>query len=244
MINKIDQYFYDSWIQTTGEGWTKKQVAVSYAFSVIFALAVVLYSVFADLKWSWIQMAVVGLIAWDLGGGVLGYNHKAIKQRQLKEKNNVHYYHHNLQHIHPLILVFFNNKLILPILAIYWFATFMIYVEILEISPRTGERKISKTGEVVVVGYEVLIAVFLIILSFIVPDVDSRIKLFGILIYGALPILTFILLKVPVAFQRTASIMMVSTMLIAGMYIGAPKGFEWLIPIYYLKLLTGFTAKE
>ena len=244
MFARINKYFYDSWIQTAGEGWTKKQVAISYAFSVVFALAVVFYSQFAGLGWSWIQKLATGLIAWDLSGGGLGYNHKAIKLRQVKEKNNLHYFHHNLQHIHPLMLMFFTNELILFILTVYWFLTFMLYVELLEVSVQTGQRKIGRPGEIAALILEVVVALFLIIISYYAKGIDSDYRIYGILLYGSLVVMTYVLLKVPVAFQRTTSIMMVVIMLVLGMYTFVPRGFEWLIPVYYLKLLTGFTAKE
>lgn len=244
MFAKINEYFYESWIQTAGEGWTKKQVAISYAFSVVFALAVVFYSQFTGLEWSLIQKLAAGLIAWDLGGGVLGYNHKAIKLRQAKEKDNLHYFHHNLQHIHPLMLIFFNNELILFILTVYWFLTFMLYVELLEVSVQTGQRKIGRSGEIAAIILEVTVALFLIVTSYYAKGINSDYRIYGILLYGALVVMTYALLKVPIAFQRTASIMMVVTMVVLGMYTFIPQGFEWLIPVYYLKLLTGFTAKE
>ena len=244
MIGKLKTYFYESWIQITGQGWTKKQVAVGYAFSILFGMAVAFYGSYANLEWSGLQMIIIGLLAWDLGGGVIGYNHPAIKKRQVLEKGNIHYYHHNLQHIHPLILIFFNNSVVLTILVIYWAITFLVYVELLEISPQTGKRSIEGKGEVIVVGVEVAIAFVLIVLSFILPNVNAQLRLFGVLIYSLLPILTFLLLRVPITFQRTGSIMMVAAMVIVGMYVGIPNGFEWLIPIYYLKLLSGFTAKE
>lgn len=244
MIEQVKTLFYDSWIQITGEGWTKKQVAIGYIFSFLFGLAVAIYSKTVGAEWSFLQMLVIGFLAWDLCGGVVAYNHPALMKRQLLEKGNIHYYHHNLQHIHPLILVFFHNSLVLTIIATYWAITFLIYVDLLEISPKTGKRRIEGKGEIIVVGIEIVIAIFLIALSFILPNVDNHLRLFGVLIYGVLPILTFILLRIPATFQRTGSIMMVAAMVIVGMYIGVPNGFEWLIPIYYLKLLTGFTAKE
>ena len=244
MIAKIKIYFYESWIQITGEGWTEKQVTFGYLFSLLFGIAVAMYPKFTGVEWSSLQMIVVGLLAWDLSGGVVGYNHPAIKKRQLMEKGNLHYYHHNLQHIHPLILIFLNNTPVLTVITIYWAITFVIYVELLEISPQTGKRKIEGKGEGIVVGIEVIVAILLIALSFLLPDVNNHVRVFGVLTYSAIPILTFLLLKIPVTFQRTGAIMMVAAMVVVGMYIGVPNGFEWLIPIYFLKLLSGFTAKE
>ena len=244
MLNKISQYLYKSWIQTAGEGWTKKQVLFGYFFSVLFAAIVVGYSFFANLQWSWIQILVTAMIAWDLGGGVIGYNHKSIKIRQSKEKGRLHFFHHNLQHIHPLIIIFFYNERILLGVFIYWFITFMFYVELLEISPESGKRKLSSKGEKIVIIIEIIVAIFLVTLSFAVNGVLPEYRTFGLIAYISLPILTIILISLPITFQRTSSIVIVSLMILVSMYIKIPAGFVWLYPVYFLKLLTGFTAKE
>ena len=140
--------------------------------------------------------------------------------------------------------MFFTNELILFILTVYWFLTFMLYIELLEVSVQTGQRKIGRPGEIAALILEVVVALFLIIISYYAKGIDSDYRIYGILLYGSLVVMTYVLLKVPVAFQRTTSIMMVVIMLVLGMYTFVPRGFEWLIPVYYLKLLTGFTAKE
>ena len=244
IMKKKLNYFYNSWIQTTGKGWTGKQVFVGYIFSIIFALAVVFYSFFANLHWTWIQIFAIALIAWDLGGGVLGYNHKSIKIRQSKEKSKLHFFHHNLQHIHPLILIFFNNDMILLGLTVYWFLTFLFYVELLEVNPDTATRRLLKKGEQLTIVFEVIVAVIIVVLSFLIDNVSAEFRTFGIITYGSLPILTIFLIYIPISFQRTISISMVMTMIIISMYIKIPNGFIWFYPVYYLKLLTGFTAKE
>jgi len=33
-------------------------------------------------------------------------------------------------------------------------------------------------------------------------------------------------------------------MIVIGLCLSPPAGFQWLLPVYYLKLLVGFTAKE
>ncbi|MCP4136190.1 MAG: hypothetical protein GY754_34785 [bacterium] len=244
MLNKILTYFYDSWVRTTGKEWTGKQVLVSYIFSVLFAGAIVLYSFIANLHWSWIQILAAALISWDLGGGVLGYNHKAIKIRQAGEKSTLHFFHHNLQHIHPLMLIFFNNGPMLLGLSIYWFVSFFLYVEFLEINPETGKRKLSKSGEKIVIAFEIVLAAVLVTLSFVMNNVSPDHRTFGLIVYGALPVLTLILINIPVSFQRTFSMLLVVSMIAISMYMPVPPGFSWLIPVYFLKLLTGFTAKE
>ncbi|MCG8337555.1 MAG: hypothetical protein MJE63_23890 [Proteobacteria bacterium] len=242
--NPVLRYLFNSWIQTCGIGWAKWQVFIAYTFSILFALGLLFYAKMFGLEWSWIQMAVAGLIAWDLFGGVIGYNHIAIKRRSSKETSQLPPLHHNLQHIHPLILMFFNNEYWLIGVTVYWFVTFILYVEFLEIIPSTGQRRLGKNGQKVVIGFECLVAVFLIVVSFFVSDIPTNFQVYGISIYIALCIFTLILINIPLTFQRTTAIIEVVGIVFLGMALSPPAGFQWVIPVYFLKLLVGFTAKE
>jgi len=219
-------------------------VSISYLFSVLFAVSVVLYSFIANLNWSGIQIFAAAWLAWDFGGGVIGYSHKAIKQQVSKKQNNLHFFHHNLVHTHPLILIFFNNEPILFGLTIFSIVSFFLYVELLEVNPKTGIRKITEKGEKTVIIFEIIVATALVIVSFLVENIPYNFQLFGIVVYGSLIIFTIILINIPLSFQRTSSIMFVISMIIVGMFISVPNGFEWFIPVYFLKLLAGYTAKE
>ena len=242
--NSVLRYFFNSWIQTCGVGWTHWQVFIAYVFSILFALGLLFFAKITGLEWSWIQMIVAGLIAWDLFGGVIGYNHIAIKRRSLKEGSRLPPLHHNLQHIHPLMLMFFNNEYWLLGITAYWFVTFFLYVEFLEIIPNTGQRRLGKKGQIVVIGFECLVAIFLVVASFFVSDIPTNFQVFGISTYIALCIFTLILIHIPLAFQRTTAIIEVVGIVFLGMALSPPTGFQWVIPVYFLKLLVGFTAKE
>ncbi len=244
MMKTLTNYLYSAWIQAAGEGWTKKQVLVSYLFSAFFAGSVVAYSLVANLNWSGIQLLAAAWIAWDLGGGVIGYNHKAIKRRTEKEESNLHFYHHNLLHIHPLLLIFFHNPIMLLGLTLLHVISFFTYVELLEVIPETGKRKMDKKGELRVIIVVAAIALTLIILSFFLKSIPHDFQVFGIANYCFLILFTLILINTPIAFQRTGSIMLVVIMIIVSMFITVPNGFEWFIPVYFLKLLAGYTAKE
>ena len=73
--NAILRYLHDSWIQACGVGWTHGQIHIAYVFSILLAMGVLLAAYTGGLEWSWVQMTVAGLLAWDLFGGVIGYNH-------------------------------------------------------------------------------------------------------------------------------------------------------------------------
>lgn len=242
--NPVLRYLYDSWIQTCGVGWTPSQVFVGYLFSVLLALGVLLAAYVNGWGWSWVQIAAAALLAWDLFGGMIGYNHPAMKRRRLQEASDVPVWHNNLQHIHPLILIFFNNPAWLLGVTFYWFATFFLYVEFLEIVPATGRRRLSTTAQKWVIGFEIAVALALIGVSFVVAHVPADFRLYGMVVYGGLVLATFILIRTPLVFQRTTAAIALVSMIVIGLYLSPPAGFQWLLPVYYLKLLVGFTAKE
>ncbi len=242
--NPILRYLYDSWIQTCGVGWTPGQIFVGYVFSVLLVFGVLLAAYIGGLDWSWVQIAATVLLAWDLFGGMLGYNHPAMKHRRLQETSDVPVWHHNLQHIHPLILIFFDNPAWLLGVTLYWFATFFLYVEFLEIVPATGKRRLSATAQKWVIGFEIVIALALIVASFVVADVPTDFRLYGTVVYGGLVFATFILIRTPLVFQRTTAMIGLVSMIVIGLFLSPPAGFQWLLPVYFLKVLVGFTAKE
>lgn len=244
MASRVAVYLYDSWIRACGAGWTRRQVFVGYASSLTFPLLLLAYAAHADLGWSTVQTVAALLIAWDLCGGAIGYAHRAIKERNLRESGRVHFLHHNLQHIHPLILMFFHDPRWLLALTAYWLATFFAYVELLEADPETGRRRISRTGEKWVVVFEIAVAATLIGASFWTDGVSPESRAYGVCSYALLGLSTLVLIHVPVPFQRTVAVLLVVLMVFAGLFLVVPRGFEWLLPVYGLKLLVGYTAKE
>lgn len=242
--NPISRYLFNIWIQTCGVGWRPQQVWLSYMFSVLLALGVLLAAYFNGLEWSWIQKTAAALIAWDLICGMIGYNHPAIKHRRLHETSNVPVWHHNLQHIHPLILIFFNNPTWLMGVLLYWFISLFLYTEFLEIVPGTGKRRLSATKQKWVIGFEIAVVISLIAASYFVADVPAEFRLYGLVVYGGLALATIILIHMPLAFQRTTAVIALVCILIVSLVISPPAGFQWMLPVYFLKLLVGYTAKE
>ena len=175
---------------------------------------------------------------------MIGYNHPAIKRRRIQETSNLPVWHHNLQHIHPLFLIFFDNSAWLLGVTAYWFVTFFLYVEFLEIVPATGMRRLSVTAQKRVVGLEVAVALALICMSFVIADVPADFRMFGMVVYGGLVVATVVLIRTPVDFQRTTAVIALVAMIVLGLSLSPPAGFQWLLPVYFLKLLVGFTAKD
>ena len=223
--NPILRKLYDIWIQVCGVGWTPGQIFIGYVFFVLVPLGVLLAAYVGGLRWSWVQMVAAGLLAWDLSGGVLGYNHPAMKHRRLQETSNLPVWHHNLQHIHPLILIFFNNPSILLGVMLYWFVTFFLYAEFLEIVPATGKRRLGEAGQKWVIGFEIAVALALISVSFVVADVSVDFRRYGIVVYSGLVLATFILIRTPLAFQRTTAVIALVSIIVIGQFLSPPTGF-------------------
>ena len=217
-----------------------------FAHGTAIALtAAVLIAAYAnDLDWSSAQYVVAALLAWDLLLGVIGYSHSAIARRRSQESSNLPVWHHNLQHIHPLILIYFDQPGLLLGVTAYWFVTFLLYVEFLEVIPATGRRRLSVTAQKRVIGIEVLVSLVLVGMSFGVADITASAQVFGVTVYGGLVIATAVLIHTPVNFQRTIAVIALVVMTVVSLFLSPPAGFEWLVPVYFLKLLVGFTAKE
>ncbi|MBC8504775.1 MAG: hypothetical protein H8D34_07940 [Chloroflexi bacterium] len=242
--NPFFRYWFDSWIRACGVGWTPRQVLVGYGLSILLPIGVLVAAKVAGLDWTWQQMIVAALIAWDMGGGVAGYNHQAMKRRRLGEVSHIPIWHHNLLHVHPLLSIFFNQPNWALALTLIWFISLFLYVEFLEVDPKTGKRRFGESAQKWVVVLEVVIALTLSAVSFWVPSITPEVRLYGIFLYAGLAVATFIILHTPLNFQRTAAVILMVCMIVASQFFALPAGFEWLLPIYLLKLLVGFTAKE
>ena len=242
--NPVTRYLLKSWTQTCGVGWSPKQIAFAYATSIALTVVVLVAAYVNGLNWSWAQYVVAALLAWDLLLGVIGYSHPAIKRRRDRESSNLPVWHHNLQHIHPLILIYFDQPVLLLGIGAYWFVTFLLYVEYLEVVPATGRRRLGVTAQKWVVGIEAAVALGLIGMSFVVVDATASFQVYGVAVYGGLVVATAVLTRAPANFQRTIAVVALVTMTVVSLFLSPPAGFEWLVPVFFLKLLVGFTARE
>ena len=239
--NQPLRYLYDSWVKTCGVGWTPAQVWLGYAFSVLAAVGVVGAASYRDLHWSPAQMVVAGLLAWDLFGGAVGYNHPARQSRRHQADEPRLLWQHNLQHIHPLIVMFFADTSVLVAVAAYWFVTFLLYVELLEADPRTSTRRWGDSAQRRVLGFEMVVVLALVVLAGSTAAVDNGSRVYGMVVFGGMVLFTAAVACSPAVFQRTAGVMAMLAMVVIGLYLSPPAGFEWLVPVYFVKLLVGYT---
>ncbi|MFW9834684.1 MAG: hypothetical protein ACFFEK_11860 [Candidatus Thorarchaeota archaeon] len=64
-------------------------------------------------------------------------------------------------------------------------------------------------------------------------------------VYGYLLVSSLIVLGIPLYLKRPVSVLMVSGAIVLNAYIISPiPGFEWFIPIFMLKLVTGHIVRE
>ena len=68
---------------------------------------------------------------------------------------------------------------------------------------------------------------------------------YGLFWYLMLQISVLTVIKTPLYLQRPVSMLIIVTaLLINGYFISSPTGFEWLIPVLFLKIVYGHTVKE
>lgn len=68
---------------------------------------------------------------------------------------------------------------------------------------------------------------------------------YGLFWYLILQISVLTVIKTPLYLQRPVSMLIIVTaLLINGYFISSPTGFEWLIPVLFLKIVYGHTVKE
>lgn len=239
--NSTLRYFYESWVQACGPGWTPVQVAVGYTGSIVLATAVVLLAHLGGAGWTWWQTAVVAVMSWDLFGGVIGYNNPAMVRRQVQDSVGQGVWHHNFQHVHPLVLIFFANKFALICVAAYWFVTFLLFVELLEPRPKTGAPRLGMRGQRWALRFEILAALGLVTVSWFTPDVSNELRIFGGVVFGLQLLSTLVITRIPFGFRPTVGAICAVTVIVLSQQFTIPLGLVWFVPVYVIKLLIGFT---
>jgi hypothetical protein len=236
-------FVHRQWVALCGPGWSKGEVWFSMAACTALGMWYAMNAWVSGYNWTLLQYIVAGLLAWDLVGGAIGYNSTYMKRHRYGDESLLAPIHHNLQHIHPLIVALFHTAW-LPWVSAYWLVTFFLYGEFLE--PREdGKRKLGAKGELGVVVFELLVAVTLAVTAFTVPGARPAMGFYAVVVYFNLLPLTFIVHHSPVNMQRPVAVLCVIVMcFLSGTFLSIPLGFAWLIPVYYIKLIMGYTAKE
>jgi hypothetical protein len=140
-------------------------------------------------------------------------------------------------HIHPLMVAFFYVDWMLPWLFGYWLVVFILYSELMEPKPKVNQR-----GEIAIIVYQAMVGIGLIVSAFLI---EGALAVYGLVTFVSLIVLTLVVFSTPVKQQRfVAAIAVVVMCCINGTVLEAPKGFIWLVPVLFIKLILGFTAKD
>lgn len=113
------------WDRFIGPSATRAENALILLSAVLFTAAVVAYALLADLGWSALQLTVVALLAFDIGGGVPANASNSAKRwyHRLGQGFREHFAP-PLAHVHPFVLA-----LMFP--GFGWGAATMIYAYLL-----------------------------------------------------------------------------------------------------------------
>jgi len=234
---KHNNYLYKQWVSLCGPGWSVGEVWFNFLVATALGILLPFYAYIAGYEWSIWQMIIAGVIIWDLTGGAIGYNTNYLKKKRAGSKSILTPLHHNLVHIHPLMVAFFYVDWMLPWLFGYWLVVFILYSELMEPKPKVGRR-----GEISIIVYQSMVGIGLMASAFLVEGAQA---VYGLVTFVSMIVLTLVVFFTPLKQQRFAAAIGVVVMCcINGTVIEAPKGFIWLVPVLFIKLILGFTAKD
>jgi hypothetical protein len=194
-----------------------------------------LYSELAGWGWSAIQQIAAGFLVFDLVGGAIAYNSAPSKLDRFDRSGLMDYLPHQLLHVHPIIAAFFYTQWLSWVFGGFLLA-FVLFVVFFEPRPMFGRAMVNA-----ITALMLALALGLIVASFLVEGGSG---LYGGAVYLALLLFSIIVFLVPVRAQSMVAASMVILMcLLNGTVIVAPLGFNWLIPVFFVKLVLGFMAR-
>lgn len=97
LIGSLDRFI--------GPGATRAEIALELGVAFVAAIAVPAYALWAGLGWSWLQLAVAAVLAFDIAGGV-ATNATASAKRWYHREGQGFWQHFAFTavHLHPLIV--------------------------------------------------------------------------------------------------------------------------------------------
>lgn len=94
-----------AWDRLVGPGATRAENVLVLGWTVLFTAAVVAYAVLADLGWTPLQLVVVLVLAFDIGGGVPANFTDSAKRWYHRPGQGVRqHFAFPLAHVHPFVL--------------------------------------------------------------------------------------------------------------------------------------------
>lgn len=218
---------------------TRSEKIIIFSCSIIFPLFLPFYSIYSGLNWSALQMIIAFGIAFDIMSGCLVYNSFSHKKIRYKEKQLSVNVKHALVHMQPLVIASFFSERLLLYIGLYWFIMYLVFVALFEPVSRVSK----KTENIITNIFITINFVFLIICFAFIKD--QSILLYGVLNYIILVPLTIIQFLLPLRSQRLYGTAIVVLICILNViFLKAPDGFQWFMPVLYIKLFIGYNARE
>ncbi len=218
---------------------TRSEIIIVCSCAIIFPLILPLYSIYSGLNWSALQILIAFGIAFDIMSGCLVYNSFSHKKISYKEKQLSVYVKHTLLHMQPLVIASFFSENLLLYIGLYWFIMYIVFVSLFE-----PVLIVSKKAENIITS--IFIAINLVFLVLCITLIKNQSNLlYGVLNYIILVPLTIIQYLLPLRSQRLyGTAIVVFVCILNMMFLKAPDGFQWFMPVLCIKLFMGYNARE
>ncbi|MFW6327275.1 MAG: hypothetical protein ACOC2F_03100 [Bacteroidota bacterium] len=233
--NHLDKTISTVW----GQEVTISEILIVCICSILFPLSIPVFSVISGLNWSTLQLLIAYGLAFDIMSGCLVYNtfrHKEIRYKESQLSGNVK---HALLHMQPLVVAAFWTEDLLLYIGLYWFILYIVFVSLFE-----PVSRVNKGVEHIVNG--IFITINVVFLGFcLVLIKDTSLLFYGVIFYIILAPLTAIQFQMPIKSQRLfGTAVVVFACILNMMILKAPNGFQWFIPVLFVKLFIGYNAQE
>ncbi len=244
MIETNDKFEKQNWIQKLfnnifGHSWSNLEIAIVMFATFLVPLVLPLYATCAGWNWTLVQKIAAFAMAFDIMGGCVVYNSFCFKKIRHKENDVKDYVKHALIHMQPLLVAVFYTEHLLPWVTIYWLVLYLTFIGLFEPTPRVGKLTAALVSNTLI-----LINFGLLVLCYLHVQ-DTELFLYGAFNYLSLIVVTLLQVYAPVRAQRLLGATIVIIMSIVNvMLLEPPAGFEWFMPVLYVKLCMGYNARE
>lgn len=222
-----------------GQEVTRSEILIVCLCSILFPLTIPVYAMISGLNLSILQILIAYGLAFDIMSGCLVYNtfrHKEIRYNEKQLSGSVK---HALLHMQPLVVASFFTQALLLYIGLYWLIMYIVFVSLFE-----PVSRVKKKIEDIIIGIFIIINV--VFFGFcIVLIKDIPLLLYGTIFYIILAPLTAFQFYLPIKSQRLfGTAVVVFACILNMMILKAPNGFQWFIPVLFVKIFIGYNARE
>ncbi|MBN2436507.1 MAG: hypothetical protein JXK07_14700 [Spirochaetes bacterium] len=235
----VKNYFNKSIIVIYGQKITLPEILILSICSILFPLTIPLYSLYSELNWSVVQILIAYGLAFDIMSGCLVYNSSQHKEIKYKENHLSGYVKHALLHMQPLVVAAFLTEELLIYIGLYWLIMYIVFVSLFE-----PVSRVTKKIENTIIGIFITVNFVFMGLCFMLIK-DTSLLLYGVLFYIILAPLSAVQFYLPLKSQRLfGTTIAVFACILNMMILKAPNGFQWFIPVLFVKLFIGYNSRE